>query len=133
MRELVNALIKKTGGTPQIMREETFAALLDEAYPKTLNTGDIVTGTVTHVSDAELQLDLGFGITGYIKAERVSDDPDLILTEAFKVGDIVEAKIVRVSDVEGVAELDKRRVDSVKNWQKVVDAYEEPLRTKSAI
>ena len=84
-----------------------------------------MTGTVTHVSDAELQLDLGAGVTGYIKAERVSDDPDIKLTEAFKVGDTVEAKVVRVSDVEGVAELDKRRVDSGKNWQKVVAAYEE--------
>ena len=107
------------------MSEENFAAMLDEAEPKTLNTGDIVTGTVTHVSDAELQLDLGAGVTGYIKAERVSDDPDIKLTEAFKVGDTVEAKVVRVSDVEGVAELDKRRVDSGKNWQKVVAAYEE--------
>ena len=107
------------------MSEENFAAMLEEAEPKTLNTGDIVTGIVTHVSDTELQLDLGASVTGYIKAERVSDDPNLKLTEAFKVGDTVEAKVFRVSDVDGVAELDKRRVDSGKNWQKVVAAYEE--------
>ena len=38
------------------------------------------------------------------------------------MGDTVEAKVVRVSDIEGVAELDKRRVDSGKNWEKIVAA-----------
>jgi len=103
---------------------ENFAELLDSVAIKTLNTGEIVTGTVMHVTDTELQLDLGAGQTGYIKAERALDDPSVKLTEAYKVGDTVEAKVVRVSDIEGVAELDKRRVDSVKNWEKVVEAKE---------
>lgn len=103
---------------------ENFAKLLEETEAKTLHTGEIVTGTVTHVSDTELQLDLGTSVTGYIKADRVTDDPSVKLTEQFKVGDTVEAKVIRVSDVEGVAELDKRRVDSGKNWDKVVAAAE---------
>ena len=105
--------------------EKSFADMLDEAEIKILHTGDIVTGTVTRVSDTELQLDLGAGQTGYINAERASDDPDVKLTEAYKIGDEVEAKVYRVSDVDGTAELDKRRVDSGKNWQKIVAACEE--------
>ncbi|MBQ8358089.1 MAG: 4-hydroxy-3-methylbut-2-enyl diphosphate reductase [Clostridia bacterium] len=104
---------------------ENFAELLDSTPIKTLNTGEIVSGTVMHVTDTELQLDLGAGVTGYIKAERVTDDPSVKLTEAYKVGDVVEAKVIRVSDVDGVAELDKRRVDSGKNWAKIVAAKEE--------
>ena len=104
---------------------ENFAELLDSTAIKTLNTGDIVSGTVMHVSDTELQLDLGTTVTGYIKAERATDDPSVKLADLFKVGDVVEAKVIRVSDVEGIAELDKRRVDSNKNWQKVVAAKEE--------
>ncbi|MBE6555137.1 MAG: 4-hydroxy-3-methylbut-2-enyl diphosphate reductase [Ruminococcaceae bacterium] len=104
---------------------ENFAELLDGAAIKTLNTGEIVTGTVTHVSDTELQLDLGTGVTGYIKADRVTDDPSVKLTAAYHVGDTVEAKVIRVSDIDGVAELDKKRVDSSKNWEKVVAAKEE--------
>ena len=101
---------------------ENFAKLLEETEVKNLHTGAIVTGTVSHVSDTELQLDLGAGVTGYIKSDRVSDDPSVKLTEQFKVGDTVEAKVIRVSDIEGVAELDKRRVDSGKNWDKIVAA-----------
>ncbi|MBE6698947.1 MAG: 4-hydroxy-3-methylbut-2-enyl diphosphate reductase [Ruminococcaceae bacterium] len=103
--------------------KENFEEML-EAQCLTLNTGDVVTGTVTHVSDAELQLDLSAGVTGYIKAEQITDDPAYKLTENFKNGDQVEGFVIRVSDIEGVAELSKKRVDADKNWQSVVDACE---------
>ena len=107
-----------------MIENENFEELLEEKC-LTLNTGDVVTGTVTQVSDAELQLDLGTSVTGYIKAEQISDDPAFKLTENFKKGDEVEAFVIRVSDIEGVAELSKKRVDADKNWQKIVDACEE--------
>ncbi len=104
---------------------ENFEKMLDESACSTLNTGDVVTGTVTHVSDAELQLDVGAGVTGYIKADQITNDPAYKLTENFKAGDKVEAFVIRVSDIEGVAELSKKRVDADKNWQNIVTACEE--------
>ncbi|MBQ8311232.1 MAG: 4-hydroxy-3-methylbut-2-enyl diphosphate reductase [Clostridia bacterium] len=103
--------------------KENFEELL-ESQCLTLNTGDVVTGTVTHVSDAELQLDVGAGVTGYIKADQISNDPAFKLTENFKNGDEVEAFVIRVSDIEGVAELSKKRADADKNWQSLVEACE---------
>ena len=100
---------------------ENFEAMLAESF-KTLNTGDIVTGTVTYVTDAELQLDLGAQVTGIIKAEQITDDASVKLTELYKKGDQIEARVGRVSDIEGIAELSKKFVDSAKNWQKIVDA-----------
>ena len=107
------------------MSEKNFAELFEETEVKIYKAGAIVTGIVTHVSDTELELDLGAGQTGYIKADHVSDDPSVKLTEAFKEGDTIEAKVIRNSDVEGIIELDKRRVDSGKNWGKIVAAKEE--------
>ena len=101
--------------------QENFAQMLDESF-KTLNTGDTVTGIVTHVTDTELQLDLGTKVTGIIKSEQITDDTSVELTEQFKVGDTVEAFVIRVSDIEGVAELSKKRVDADKNWIKIVEA-----------
>ena len=103
---------------------ENFAELLDGAT-KMIHTGEIVTGTVTAVSDTELQLDLGTSVTGYITADKVSADSSVKLTELYHIGDTIEAKVIRVSDKEGMAELDKRRVDSGKNWGKIVAAKEE--------
>ena len=98
---------------------ENFAELLEQSL-KTLNTGDTVTGYVTHVTDAELQLDLGAKVTGIIKAEQITDDASARLTKMFNVGDAVEAFVIRVSDIEGVAELSKKRTDSDRNWKKIV-------------
>ena len=106
------------------MSEMNFEEML-ESQCLTLNTGDVVIGTVTHVSDAELQLDVGAGVTGYIKAEQITDDAAFKLTENFKNGDKVEAFVIRVSDIEGVAELSKKRVDADRNWLNIVAACEE--------
>ena len=103
---------------------ENFEQMLAEAPIKTLNTGDTVTGIVTFVSDTEIQLDLGTNVTGYIRAEQITDDTSVKLPEMFKKGDEVEAFVIRVSDIEGFAELSKKRTDSDKNWQKIVDAAE---------
>ena len=104
--------------------KENFAELLDATEIKTLNTGDTVVGTVTSVTDAELYLDLGAQVTGLVKAEQITDDPSAKLTEMYKVGDKIEAFVIRVSDIEGFAELSKKRVDSDKNWQNIVAACE---------
>ena len=105
----------------KMSEQENFAQMLEETF-KTLNTGDTVTGIVTKVTDTDLQLDLGTKVTGVIKAEQITDDSSVKLTQMFKVGDEVEAFVIRVSDIEGVAELSKKRVDSDKNWVKIVEA-----------
>ena len=105
----------------KMSEQENFAQMLEESF-KTLNTGDTVTGIVTRVTDTELQLDLGTKVTGIIKSEQITDDTSVKLTEQFKVGDSVDAFVIRVSDIEGVAELSKKRVDADKNWVKIVEA-----------
>ena len=102
---------------------ENFAELLEDSL-KTLNTGDTVTGIITSISAGEIQLDLGAKVTGVIKLEQITDDPSAKLSEMFKIGDEVEAFVIRVSDRDGFAELSKKRVDSDKNWLNIVSAYE---------
>ena len=105
------------------MSEQLFEELLESSF-KTIKQGDIVTGSVTNVSDTELTLDLGAQVTGYIKAEQITDDTSVKLTDMFKKGDEIEARVTRLSDVDGIAELSKKSVDAAKNWQKIVDACE---------
>ncbi len=103
------------------IKAENFEEMLESSL-KTLNTGDTVTGIVTSVTDAELQLDLGAKVTGVITADQATDDPSEKLTAIFKVGDKVDAFVIKVSDIDGVATLSKKRIDSDKNWQKVAAA-----------
>ncbi len=116
-------IIEEVANNMSEIQNENFAELLEDSL-KTLNTGDTVTGIITSISAAELQLDLGAKVTGVIKLEQITDDPSAKLNEMFKIGDEVEAFVIRVSDRDGFAELSKKRVDSDKNWQRIEEAYE---------
>lgn len=108
----------------KIMSEqENFAQLLDESF-KTLNTGDKVSGVVTSVSNTEVYVDIGSKVTGVLTLENVTDDPSAKLESLFKVGDVVDAVAVRVSDIDGIATLSKKKVDAQLNWQKILEAAE---------
>lgn len=114
------------------VQNENFAELLEESALKTIKTGDTVVGIVTAISPGEIQLDLGTKVTGVIKLDQITDDPAAKLDKMFKIGDEVEAFVIRVSDVDGFATLSKKRVDSDKNWKKIEEAYEtqEPVEGK---
>lgn len=103
--------------------EGTFAEMLENSL-KTLNTGDIVKGTVLSVNDNEIQVDLGAKFTGIIPYSEVSEDTSVKLSDLFKIGDEVEAMVVHVSDMDGVASLSKKRVDAISSWQSILDARE---------
>ncbi len=104
--------------------ENSFAAMLEESF-KTLNTGEIVKGIVLAVNSNEVQVDLGAKVTGIVPYSEVSDNPAVKLEEEFKVGDEIEVMVTRVSDVDGVASLSKKRVDAITNWKNIVDAFNE--------
>lgn len=103
--------------------QENFAQLLEESF-KTLNTGDTVRGIVTSVSGTEVHVDIGSKVTGILTLENVTDDPQAKLEDLFKVGDEVEAVAVRVSDLDGIATLSKKKIDAHNNWAKVLEAKE---------
>lgn len=102
---------------------ENFAEMLETSM-KTLNTGDVVEGIVTSVSAGEIHVDLGTKTTGVISYDKATTDSSAKLEDLFHVGDTVKAKVIKVSDIDGIATLDKTRVDSDKNWEKIVAAYE---------
>lgn len=105
------------------MNEQNFAELLETSF-KTLNTGEIVEGVITSISQNEIHLDLGAKTTGVIVHDKATDDPQAKLADLYKVGDVIKAKVVKVSDIDGIATLDKTRVDSEANWDKIVAASE---------
>ena len=104
--------------------EESFADMLEKSI-KTLNTGDKVTGVVTGITATEVNVDLGTKHAGYIPMSELSDDPAVKPEDIVKVGDEIETYVMRVNDVEGVATLSKKRLDSVKNWDTIEAAVED--------
>ena len=107
-------------------KEESFEELLNQSF-KTLNTGEKVTGIVTAITPTEVQVDVGAKQSAYIKLSELSDDPSAKPEDIVKIGDEIETYIVRVNDVEGYAELSKKRLDAVKVWENIEQAVEEKI------
>ena len=104
--------------------EESFADMLEKSI-KTLNTGEKVMGVVTGITPTEIYVDLGTKHAGYIPVSELTDDPTAKVEDLVKIGDEIETYVMRVNDVEGVATLSKKRLDSVKNWDTIEAAVEE--------
>lgn len=101
---------------------ENFAQMLEEEYAKKakIYVGATVTGIVMAISENEISLDLGDKLTGVITRDQITDSNDVKLSELFKIGDEVAASVMSKSDVDGIAILSKKKVDVVKNWEKIV-------------
>ena len=84
-----------------------------------------MTGIVTAIGTTEIQVDVGCKQAGYIPVSELSSDPDVKPEDVVKVGDEIEAYVVRVNDVEGYATLSKKRLDAVKLWEDIETAVED--------
>ena len=108
---------------PRVEKELSFDEMLEETL-KPIYNGDKVSGTVVAITGTEISVDLGTKQTGIIPTEEVTEDGTK-LEDAVKVGDTLEAVVVRVNDVDGVVTLSKKRLDAAKIWNEVEAAVED--------
>lgn len=86
-------------------KEMSFDEMLEESI-KTIYNGDKVTGTVVAITGTEVSVDIGTKYSGFIPTTEFTDD-GIKVEDAVKVGDTIEAVVVRVNDVEGTVMLSK--------------------------
>ena len=104
-----------------VEKEMSFDEMLEESL-KPIYNGDKVTGTVVEITGTEISVDLGTKQTGIIPAEEFTENGQKI-EDVIKVGDVIEAIVVKVSDSEGTATLSKKRLDAAKNWAEIEEAF----------
>ena len=104
-------------------KELSFDEMLEETL-KTIYNGDKVKGVVVAITGTEISVDLGTKYSGFIPTSEFTDD-GIKVEDAVKVGDEIEAVVVRVNDVEGTAQLSKKRLDAAKSWNDVEAAAED--------
>ena len=109
------------GNVPEA--EMTFEQMLEESI-KTIYNGDTVTGVVDAITPTEISVNLGTKHSGYIPVSEFTDDTDVPIEQLVKIGDKIEACVVRVNDVEGTVMLSKKRLDAAKTWTVVEEAAE---------
>ena len=104
-------------------KEMSFDEMLEESI-KTIYNGDKVTGYVVAITGTEISVDIGTKYSGFIPTTEFTDD-GIKVEDAVKVGDTIEAVVVRVNDVEGTVMLSKKRLDASKGWEAVEAAAED--------
>ena len=107
----------------KLENEKSFDEMLEETL-KTIYNGDKVTGTVVAITGTEISVDLGTKYSGFIPTTEFTDD-GIKVEDVIKVGDPIEAVVVRVNDVEGTAQLSKKRLDAAKSWNDVEAAVDD--------
>ncbi len=104
-------------------KELSFEEMLDQSF-KSLRTGERVTGIISAVSQAEIQVDLGIKHTGILPYDEVTADSSVDLVATYKVGDPIEVIVSKFNDAEGTVALSKKRIDMMKLWDDIKVAQE---------
>ena len=105
------------------MSEMSFEQMLD-AYEKTIRNGEVVEGTVIDVKPDEIILNIGYKSDGIISRNEYTNEPNVDLTTVVKVGDTMEAKVVKVNDGEGQVLLSYKRLAAEKGNKRLEEAFE---------
>ena len=100
-----------------------------EASFRKINEGDVIQGTVIDVNEEEVSLDLKYYTQGIIKAADMSDDPGFSVLNDVKIGDVIEASVVKMDDGQGNILLSKKEANAELAWD-VLNKY---LEEKTAL
>ncbi len=108
--------------------EKSFEEMTDmEAFEYSLsqmNSDQRVKGYVLAVTPTEIQVDIGRKHAGFVPMSEYSFDPDADAMKEVQVGDILDLIVMRTNDQEGTVMLSKKRFDSTKIWDNLMEAQE---------
>ena len=115
----------------EINENMSFEEMLDASF-KRLRAGETTKGIVTSVTPTEVHLDLGVKYTGIIPHSEMTMDSSVKLEDIVKVGDEIEAIVIKPNDAEGTISLSKVKIDSVKCFDEIeaAEAADEILTGK---
>ena len=84
-----------------------------------------VTCTVEQVTETEVRVSIpGYKGLGFIPADELTDDSNKKPADLVKIGDEINAIVIKPNDVEGTCLLSKKKIDSEVNIAVIKDAYE---------
>ncbi|RLD10178.1 30S ribosomal protein S1, partial [candidate division KSB1 bacterium] len=101
--------------SPQEM--ETLTKLYDQTLEE-LKEGEVVSGRILNITDSAVIVDIGFKSEGIVPKEEFDN------IEELKPGDEVEVYVDELDNGEGQVLLSRKRADFIKNWDRVIEKYE---------
>lgn len=96
--------------------------MLEESL-KTIHNGEIVEGTVIDVKEDEIVLNIGYKADGIISKNEYTNDAGVDLRDVVKVGDTMEAKVLKVNDGDGQVALTYKKLAAEKGNKRLEEAF----------
>ena len=128
IKEVVNKMSQMNDTT----EEMSFAELFEQSM-KTVKQDEITRGKIISITDKEVFVDLGYKADGIISMDEFSDDPEEKPANLYKVGDEIDVYVVNVNDGEGNVLLSRKRIEHIKGWNKLEEAFEKGTFLKGVI
>lgn len=87
-------------------------------------TGEIVDGKVHQVTDREVIVNMGCKKDGILPVEEITLEEGQKLTDLFKEGDEIQAKVIKTDDGDGGILLSKKKLEINEHWNEINEALE---------
>lgn len=97
---------------------------MTKIYPK-----EIVKGEVIYVTDDEVVVNINYKSDGIVSLNELSNEEGVKPKDLFEEGQEIDVYVIKLDDGEGNVVLSTRRVEGLKNWNGIVESYEneEPI------
>lgn len=110
----------------QVEEKNEMEAMMDE-IEKSLRLpgrGEIVTGEIVHVTNDYVVVNLGCKKDGVIPKDEMALEQEGQLTDLFKEGDEIQAKVIKTDDGDGNILLSKKKLQVNEHWDEISAALE---------
>ena len=87
--------------------------------------GEIVTGEIVHVTNDYVVVNLGCKKDGVIPKDEMALEQEGLLTELFKEGDEIQAKVIKTDDGDGNILLSKKKLQVNEHWDEINAALDD--------
>ncbi|MBP7332271.1 MAG: bifunctional 4-hydroxy-3-methylbut-2-enyl diphosphate reductase/30S ribosomal protein S1 [Firmicutes bacterium] len=104
--------------------QEQEEGMKDTVEVKAVRPGEIVKGTVVHVSPDEVMVDIGAKSEGVVPIRELSCCEVNSPQDIVKVGDEIDVYVLKAEDNEGRLILSKEKADTEKSWGKLEEAMD---------
>lgn len=115
-------IIKEAVEAMDNLNKEEMMEAIESSFKK-IHRGEVLKGTVLYVTDNEVMVNINYRADGIIPRDELSRDPDVKPKDLFNVGDEINVYVLKLDDGEGNVVLSTKRVEDVKNWEVLEEAF----------
>lgn len=120
---VIEEVIKKMSTENNNNEEFNFMEEMEKTFFSVKN-GDIIKGKVTTIKGKEIFVEFGFKFDAVIPKEELSYNDNFDIEDFVKIGDTIEAVVLKIDNSEGIVLASIKKLDAVNVWDDLNSLYE---------